>query len=209
MGFSRRHAERADIPVHQHASGAGGDLKAIQVAQGDELLSGPANTSLPVILVGDFNSRVDGTGTETYGNLIEAGFEDAWSATHPGELGNTWGHRADLLNTTVNLTQRLDLVLFRNNLCALDAEVVGDELADRTPSGLWPSDHAGVVASLGLHIRPRASVGLSAAPVPAGGITHLPGAAVPTAGSKGSSPSGHGIRLSTSGWGVRSLLDES
>ena len=125
-----------------------GPFNTIQVAQGNELLSGPANTSLPVILAGDFNSRADGMGTQTYSNLIGAGFEDAWSATHPRELGNTWGHRADLLNTTVNLTQRLDLVLFRNNLCALDADVVGDELSDRTPSGLWPSDHAGVVATL-------------------------------------------------------------
>lgn len=125
-----------------------GPLNAIQVAQGNELLSGPANTSLPVILVGDFNSRADGTGTPTYNNLIGAGFKDAWSTTHPGELGNTSRHDADLLNTTVNLTQRLDLVLYRNNLCALDADVVGDELSDRTPSGLWPSDHAGVVATL-------------------------------------------------------------
>ena len=125
-----------------------GPLNAIQVAQGNEILNGPANTSLPVILVGDFNSRADGTGTPTYSNLIGAGFKDAWSATHPTDLSNTWGHDADLLNTTVNLTQRLDLVLFRNNLCALDADVVGDELSDRTPSGLWPSDHAGVVATL-------------------------------------------------------------
>jgi endonuclease/exonuclease/phosphatase family metal-dependent hydrolase len=125
-----------------------GPLNAIQVAQGNEILNGPANTSLPVILVGDFNSRADGTGTATYNNLIGAGFKDAWSATHPGELGNTWGHDADLRNTTVNLTQRLDLVLFRNNLCASDADVVGDELSDRTPSGLWPSDHAGVTATL-------------------------------------------------------------
>jgi hypothetical protein len=68
-------------------------------------------------------------------------------------LGNTWGHDEDLLNTTVDLTQRLDLVLFRDGgsedgLCALDADVVGEELDDRTPSGLWPSDHAGVVATL-------------------------------------------------------------
>ena len=131
-----------------------GQLNAIQVAQGNEILNGPAKTSLPVILAGDFNSRADGTGTPTYDNLIGAGFKDAWSATHPRELGNTWGHDADLLNTTVNLTQRLDLVLFRNtssvtpNLCGLDADVVGDELGDRTPSGLWPSDHAGVVATL-------------------------------------------------------------
>jgi hypothetical protein len=85
--------------------------------------------------------------------LIGAGFKDAWSATHPGELGNTWGHDEDLLNTTVNLTQRLDLVLFRDGrnedgLCAMGADVVGDELTDRTPSGLWPSDHAGVMAIL-------------------------------------------------------------
>ena len=42
-------------------------------------------------------------------------------------------------------------VLFRQNLCALDADVVGDELNDRTASGLWPSDHAGVVADLRLN----------------------------------------------------------
>src|SRR5215210_4736801 len=125
-----------------------GTLEAIQVAQANELLNGPANSSLPVILVGDFNSRADGTGTSTYNSLIGAGFKDAWSATHPRQLGNTWGHDADLLNTTVNLTQRLDLVLFRGGPCALDADVVGDELSDRTPSGLWPSDHGGVVATL-------------------------------------------------------------
>ena len=125
-----------------------GPLDAIQVAQGNELLNGPANTSLPVILAGDLNSRADGTGTLTYDNLINAGFDDAWSATHPREPGNTWAHDADLLNATVGLAQRLDLVLFRNKLCALDTYVVGDELGDRTPSGLWPSDHAGVVATL-------------------------------------------------------------
>ena len=63
-------------------------------------------------------------------------------------MGNTWGHDADLLNTTVDFDRRLDLVLFRGGPCALDADVVGDELSDRTPSGLWPSDHGGVVATL-------------------------------------------------------------
>ena len=125
-----------------------GPFNEIQVAQGHEILGGPADTDLPVILAGDFNSRADRTGTPTYGNLIGAGFKDAWSATHPGELGNTFGHDEDLRNMAVNLTQRLDIVLFRNNLCTLDAGVVGDELTDRTPSGLWPSDHAGVAATL-------------------------------------------------------------
>jgi hypothetical protein len=130
-----------------------GPFSQIQVAQGNEILSGPANTSLPVILVGDFNSLADSSGTPTYSNLIEAGFADAWNLTHPGEPGYTWGHAENLRNEEPNLTQRLDLVLFRDGLsegglCALDADVVGDEPEDRTPSGLWPSDHAGVVAAL-------------------------------------------------------------
>ena len=120
----------------------------IQAAQGYELLGGPANTVLPVILEGDFNSRADGIGTPTYSNLIGAGFADAWSATHPGEPGNTCCHAPDLLDTAP-LSQRIDLVLFRGGLNAFDADVVGEEPTDRTPSGLWPSDHAGVVATLG------------------------------------------------------------
>ena len=73
-------------------------------------------------------------------------------ASHPEELGNTFGHEPLLLNTTVELTQRIDLVLFRgslsDSLSAVNSDVVGDELEDRTPSGLWPSDHAGVVTTL-------------------------------------------------------------
>jgi hypothetical protein len=125
----------------------------VQVAQGEEILEGPANTNRPVILAGDYNSRAGGGGTPTYDNLINSGFTDAWSVKHPGELGNTWGHQEDLRDTTTELTQRLDLVLFRDGppedgLCAVDADVIGDNLSDRTPSGLWPSDHAGVVATL-------------------------------------------------------------
>jgi hypothetical protein len=65
-----------------------------------------------------------------------------------GELGNTWQHAPDLRNKAVNVTRRLDLGLVRDGFCALDADVVGEELTDSTPSGLWPSDHAGVVATL-------------------------------------------------------------
>jgi endonuclease/exonuclease/phosphatase family metal-dependent hydrolase len=123
----------------------------IQGLQGEEILNGPAKTELPVILLGDFNSWGDGPGTPTYGKLIGAGFKDAWSVTHRNEPGYTFGHLPDLSNTTTDgfLTERIDLVLFRGALSALDADVVGEELSARTPSGLWPSDHAGVVATLG------------------------------------------------------------
>jgi endonuclease/exonuclease/phosphatase family metal-dependent hydrolase len=141
------------VNAHLEGESANPLVNAIQVAQANELLAGPATTTLPVILAGDFNSRADGTGTATYAALIGAGFKDAWSATHPRAVGNTWGHDADLRNTTVNLTQRLDLVLYRGDLRALDTELVGEERHDRTRSGLWPSDHAGIVATLGLHAR--------------------------------------------------------
>jgi hypothetical protein len=35
-------------------------------------------------------------------------------------------------------------------VAAVAAEVTGEELGDRTFAGLWPSDHAGVVARLRL-----------------------------------------------------------
>src|SRR4029453_8806887 len=54
-------------------------VSAIQVAQARELLTGPASTSLPVILVGDFNSRADGTGKVTYSQLRGEGFDEVWS----------------------------------------------------------------------------------------------------------------------------------
>jgi hypothetical protein len=52
--------------------------------------------------------------------------------------------------------ERIDHIWVRSNVFAdgkqdigtTFMDVVGDELADRTPSGLWPSDHAGIVAYL-------------------------------------------------------------
>jgi endonuclease/exonuclease/phosphatase family metal-dependent hydrolase len=144
------------INTHLQAESPNPLVNAVQVAQAREILTGPAGTPLPVILVGDFNSRADGTGTATYGLLRGAGFDDAWSQTHPKEPGNTFGHDADLRNATADFTQRIDLILYRGDLRAFDADVVGDELSERTPSGLWPSDHGGVVATLGVHVRPSA-----------------------------------------------------
>ncbi|MGH2751290.1 MAG: endonuclease/exonuclease/phosphatase family protein [Actinomycetota bacterium] len=123
---------------------------AAQVAQAQELLAGPAGTSLPVVMAGDFNSAADGSTTPTYGILLDAGFTDAWSESQPGDPGFTCCQAANLDNATPQLDERIDLLLFRGGgFSAQEAEVVGEEQADRTPSGLWPSDHAGVFAELG------------------------------------------------------------
>lgn len=124
---------------------------AVQVAQGAELLAGPAGSTLRTLLIGDFNSRADGTGTPTYGLLRAAGFADAWSDVHPGDPGLTCCWETHLLSPVPPFDERIDLVLARGSFAALRAEIVGeDAVADRTPSGLFHSDHAGVVATLRL-----------------------------------------------------------
>ena len=114
-------------------------ISAVRVAQGNELVQGPANTSLPVIFSGDFNSDAD-SGDQTYLNLIAAGFVDAWIVTNPGDPGYSCCHPT--------LNSRVDLVLLLNKVRALDMELVGNKPEDLTPSGLFPSDHLGVVATL-------------------------------------------------------------
>jgi hypothetical protein len=82
------------------------------------------------------------------------GFTDLW-LEQPGRAGP--GNTASLAelanNTTPHFTRRIDLVLARpaspDQITASRAEVSGNELRDRDPvTGLWPSDHAGVVVQL-------------------------------------------------------------
>ncbi|HZD17807.1 MAG TPA: endonuclease/exonuclease/phosphatase family protein [Actinomycetota bacterium] len=121
-----------------------------QVAQAAELLAGPASTSLPILLGGDFNSAgPPGPGdTATYGIISAAGFGDVWLDTHPGDVGFTCCQAADLLNPASTLDQRIDVIFHRGGFTATTSDIVGEEPADMTPSGLWPSDHAGVVATV-------------------------------------------------------------
>jgi endonuclease/exonuclease/phosphatase family metal-dependent hydrolase len=118
----------------------------VQAAQAAELLAGPAAADVPVLLVGDVNSDARGASTATYPNLLAAGFTDAWPAD--GGPGGTCCHDGSLREPPRALDQRIDVVLLRGAVRATAAEVIGEEGDDRTDGGLWPSDHAGVVASI-------------------------------------------------------------
>ena len=123
----------------------------VQVAQAQELLSGPADTSMPVVMAGDFNSNAVGssppTTTPTYGILLSAGFTDAWPQAAPLNLGNGCCWNSDLLSGV--LDHRIDLVLFRGGgFSSTEADLLGEEDADRTPAGHHPSDHSGVFTGL-------------------------------------------------------------
>jgi hypothetical protein len=70
----------------------------------------------------------------------------------PGVPGYTASFGHDLTGPPGELDHTVDYVMRsgRGTLDGVDGlgEVLGDELADRTDAGLWPSDHAGVAATV-------------------------------------------------------------
>lgn len=132
----------------------------IQAAQAQELLGIVGAEKRPVVLVGDFNSAADGSQTPTYATIAGAGYVDVWATAHPWAPGYTCCRDADLSVLAAPLTHRIDFV-FADGVrqhgrgSDVDAYRVGDDPGDRTPSHLWPSDHAGVVASFTVAPRER------------------------------------------------------
>jgi endonuclease/exonuclease/phosphatase family metal-dependent hydrolase len=136
----------------------------IQQAQAGELLAALAQAHDPVVVVGDLNSGpADADPAAPYNQLRAGHFTDAWLNRVPrgrrfDDPGYTCCQAADLQNATSQLVERIDLIMVRNDFDFLPrsvvgpswVEVVGDEQADRTASGLWPSDHASVVATFRL-----------------------------------------------------------
>lgn len=121
-------------------------VESIRNAQALEILQGPANTSFPVVITGDLNTIPN---SSTYNLFITTGFKDVWNTSGEGP-GFTQEQSPDLLNAISKLIERVDYILFKNGWEPIKAELVGELQSDRTETGLWPSDHAGVFASLHL-----------------------------------------------------------
>lgn len=120
-----------------------------------------AMAPLPTLLLGDFNvyrNEPPATPSRSYGFLtgdpfpfdpespLRSPLQDAWTAVFPGGFASTWGF--DPLLRSGELETILDLVLFGPGLSPTSVYRVGTE--DRTPGGLHPSDHAGLVATFRL-----------------------------------------------------------
>ncbi len=115
--------------------------ETVRNAQRDELLAAVGDPGRPVVVVGDFNATPDAVG-------MPGEYVDAWAVAGRGGDGLTCGQIADLSGESA-LNVRIDYVWVRDGR-VLGCWVVGARPGDRTPSGLWPSDHAGVVAELTL-----------------------------------------------------------
>ena len=129
----------------------GGAAAQAQRAQATYLASNSGlGTTEPLILVGDFNAdpEQDPAGEVDGYDVLVAAFEDAWDDLGEGDDGYTCCQGADLRNNASLLDARIDLVLYQGNVTPISIDVIGEEPGDRTPTGLWPSDPAGVVATL-------------------------------------------------------------
>ena len=139
-------------------------------AQADELLNGPVgNPGVSTVIVCDCNSNPAspaartslpiGSGAAYRLLTMDRGFTDLW-LQQPGrtDLGSTATLGEFVNDKTPHFGRRIDLVLARPappvEITASRAELTGNELRDRDPAtGLWPSDHAGVVVQL--QVRPQ------------------------------------------------------
>ena len=119
-----------------------------QAAQTNELLAGPLNTNLPVMLAGDLNSDAhtpSWAGGPAYGILVAADFRDAWSTIYPTDAGFTWPLHLEDSGYNIGPLQRIDLILTKGK----DIQPIGIVRTGTTwIDGVWSSDHAGVVSSL-------------------------------------------------------------
>jgi endonuclease/exonuclease/phosphatase family metal-dependent hydrolase len=118
----------------------------VRTAQATELVKGATKGKTPLVLVGDFN----GTSTSAaYKALTQSGLKDTWLQAYPGKPGFTCCHNPyDLTSDTPALNQRIDYV-FARGLRPRSLAVIGTGPADKTPAGMRPSDHTGLVATLG------------------------------------------------------------
>ncbi len=137
------------------------DYYVVRNWQALELASLMADVTMPLIVVGDFNSgpgRVLQPGEEPAYDFLLApaslgggGFADTWTQPSlPSMRGNSCCHVGDLSNTRPGFTQRIDLVLTKNIMHAQPWQTwfVNDQVGDLRTHGVWLSDHAGVFARL-------------------------------------------------------------
>lgn len=132
--------------VNTHLEAFGEDT--IREAQAKELFDegGPLDTQEQVILVGDINSgledphNIHGTDQLAFQALRGFGMFDN------GAIQSCC--YSDLFDPTQVFDHTVDHVLTKPPLRTKEAFITGDDVSERTPFGLWPSDHGGVVSRL-------------------------------------------------------------
>jgi endonuclease/exonuclease/phosphatase family metal-dependent hydrolase len=123
-----------------------GDPK-IRAAQAKELTKGALKTKEQVILVGDLNS-----GGPKDHEPEQPGDDLAYKALTKFGLFNNGARQSccyqSLTDADAKFDHTVDHVMTKPALKTVKTRITGN--TERTPSGLWPSDHGGVIATLKL-----------------------------------------------------------
>jgi len=115
---------------------------SLQPLQAGDILAALSGSTEPQLVVGDFNAK---DSEQTYKEMIDAGFVDVAAAL--GADGATCCQAPDLSNPVSELSKRYDYI-FERGFSSLDsAFLVGNTPFEGVPP-LWPSDHAGLVATV-------------------------------------------------------------
>ena len=119
----------------------------MQVLQAQELLNGPADTYMSVMMVGDFNTDpLQRDGSVAYSTFMDGGFTDAWTQLHKRNPGGllTWGHDELLADPHVKFDRRIDLVLYRGSMFKPGKSIVRKIQLNRGKAPRWATDHGAV-----------------------------------------------------------------
>lgn len=136
----------------------GGAVQALQASELVDFLSGETR---PTVLLGDLNTEAPGG--DSYDLFKAEGFLDVFDLRRGANgPGLTCCHSVDLSSDAVPLEKRIDHIMVRNfdglwpatGTPPVYVEIVGNTPDEKSAGGLWPSDHAGVVASF---VLPRPS----------------------------------------------------
>ena len=140
------------VSAHLEAGQYSPDLTMLRAAQITEIVTA-VNNAERVIVMGDLNDYPD---TPMYQVLAGAGFTDLWGLLRPRSDGFTCCHSKNLSNRFPQFDERIDYIwtrgighpiagvrglIFRTGIRPRDR-------VDGPVHKIWPSDHAGLVASL-------------------------------------------------------------
>ena len=139
------------VTAHPEAD-FGVSLAALREVQAMELAGAVAGHANAVVM-GDLNDVPD---SPLYDVLVGAGLTDVWPELRPGADGFTDKQPYDLGNKLPAFTARKDYIFVRgvegpSGSLQGSIELLGDTPAERVEGAsgpIWPSDHAGVIASL-------------------------------------------------------------
>ena len=141
----------------------------IQASQASQLVATLSVTTPPgieLLVVGDINSSPEdpafpapwglayppyqqlANGINLFGADISPSYTDIWTLRPGKPKGYTCCEAADLSNGESELYERIDVIFSLFPPAGVKANVLNNNPEDKTPSGLWPSDHATVVGRL-------------------------------------------------------------